>query len=117
VTGVDAANPAWSAAALVRDMPMEPAVIARFLRLAAPAFSRCLARDQFTRDRRSKLVRLATVFNRAERVLGGRARAIEWLISSNRALSFNTPMGLLESRTGLQRVLDVLLRIEQGSFA
>ena len=102
---------------MIRHSRIEPAEIARFLRLGAPAFRRCFERDQFTRGQRSKLVRLGAVLDRAERVLGGRARAIHWLINANRALGFTAPLVLLESRSGMERVQVVLLRIENGYFA
>ena len=108
---------AWSAAILIRESRIEPAEIARFLRLSAPAFHRCLERDRFTRNQRSKLVRLATILARAERILGSRAHAIRWLISANRALGFSAPIGLLETKLGLERVHHTLLRIESGFFA
>lgn len=113
----DSSTVAWSAAAFIRESHIEPADVARFLRLEAPAFHRCMTRDQFTRDHRSKLARVMTVLNRAERVLGGRAQAIRWLIGSNRALNFSSPLVLLESKSGLERVHGVLLRIEIGGFA
>lgn len=102
---------------LVRECRIEPSEIARFLQLTAPAFDRCLRQDRFTRDQRAKLLRLSAVLDRAQRVLGDRARAIGWLTSANRALGFSAPLGLIESRSGTQRVYGVLQRIEQGHFA
>jgi uncharacterized protein (DUF2384 family) len=55
--------------------------------------------------------------DRAERVLGDRARANHWMISANRALNFSAPLTLLESKSSIERVYGVLLRIENGSFA
>ena len=114
---IDNGNSAWSAAVLIRESRIELAEIARFLRLSAPAFRCCLERDRFTRNQRSKLMRLATMLARAERVLGGRTHAIRWLISANRALGFSAPIGLLETKLGLERVHHTLLRIESGFFA
>lgn len=111
------ASVAWSAAAFIRESRIEPADVARFLHLEAPAFHRCMERDRFSRDQRSKLARVMTILNRAERVLGGRAQAIRWLIGSNRALNFSSPLVLLDSKSGLERVHGVLLRIEIGGFA
>lgn len=113
----ESTNEKWSAAAFIRDCSIEPAEVARFLRLEAPTFHRCMTKDQFSRDHRSKLARLMTILNRAERVLGGRSQAIRWLIGTNRALNFSSPLTLLESRSGLERVHGVLLRIEVGGFA
>jgi len=98
-------------------MRLAPPDIARFLRLSAPAFDRCMQQERFTRDQRSQLLRLATVLDRAQRVLGDRARALHWLTSANRALSFSSPLGLLDTRAGTERVYRVLLKLESGRFA
>jgi len=101
----------------VRDVRISPTELARFLRLSAPAFDRCVAHNRFTRDHRSKLLRLSTVLDRAQRVLGDRASATNWVTSANRALSFSVPLALIETRSGTERVFGVLLRIEDGRFA
>lgn len=117
MTGTVPARDDWSTAALIRGSHIEPAEVARFLGLGAPAFHRCMERDRFSRGHRSKLVRLVGVLDRADRILGSRVRAIQWLISSNRALGFSAPLVLLDSRAGLARVQGVLLRMETGCFA
>lgn len=117
MTGAQSARPEWSSAALVREIRIEPAALARYLRLTSIAFERCLARDRFSREQRSKLLRLVTVLDRAERVLGDRARAVHWMINANRALDFSSPLALLDSRSSIERVYGVLLRIESGGFA
>ena len=117
MTATDTTRSGWSASALVRETRLEPAELARYLRVTSLAFDRCLDRDRFSRDQRSKLIRLTAVLDRAERVLGDRARANHWLISANRALNFSAPLTLLESKSSIERVYGVLLRIESGSFA
>lgn len=107
----------WSATALVRDVQLSPTELARFLRLSAPAYQRCVAKDGFTRDHRSKLLRLATVLDRAQRVLGDRTHATYWVTNANRALNFSVPLALIETKSGTDRVYGVLLRIEDGHFA
>ncbi len=116
-TNKNAATSEWSTSALVRETRLEPSELARYLRVTSPAFDRCLDRDRFSRQHRSKLLRLIAVLDRAERVLGDRARAIYWLLSANRALDFNAPLASLDTKSSIARVYEVLLRIENGAFA
>ncbi len=64
-----------------------------------------------------RIVRLVRVAARAERVLGDRAAALDWLGSPNRALSGERPLALLDTDVGAERVLQVLGRIEHGVYA
>jgi len=70
----------------------------------------------FSRAERNKLVRIAHVLDRAQRVLGDKTRGLEWLKHPNRALYFRAPLALLGSKTGTQRVFAALARIEDGGF-
>lgn len=108
---------AGTAAELVDRLRLPPAELARFLRLSAPAFDRALHGDRFTRDHRSRLLRLVLVLDRAQRVLGDRTRATDWLKASNRALGFSAPLALVDTKAGTERVYGVLSRIEDGRFA
>jgi len=112
-----AQDSSWSAAALVGEVRLSPAELARFLQLSAPAFDRCLQQNRFTRGHRSLLRRLATVLDRAQRVLGDHARATQWMTSANRALNFSAPLALIETTSGTERVYGLLLKIEEGRFA
>lgn len=114
---MEAGRVGWTASALVRETRIEPAELARFLRLTAPVFARNMVGERFTRAHLSKLTRLVTILDRAERVLGDRARAVLWVRSSNRVFGFSTPLDLLETRSGVDRVCGVLSRIENGQFA
>lgn len=109
--------PPWTGALSGPAVEVNPADVARYLGLSTPGFQRRLLADRFTRDHRSKLLRLATVLERAQRVLGGRARAVTWVTSNNRALGFSPPLALMGTRPGAARLLELLLRIETGRFA
>ncbi len=91
--------------------------LARVLNLSEPAYLRRKAKDRFSRADRSQLVRIGLVLERAQRVLGARARGMEWLKSPNRALFFSAPLALLGSKEGAQRVFALLARMEEGAFA
>ena len=91
--------------------------LARLLGLSAPAYERRRLKNDFSRTQRNMLARVANIIERAQRVLGDRARAQQWLIHPNRALGSSTPLALLETREGTQRVYSILMRIEGGAFA
>lgn len=64
-----------------------------------------------------RAVRLARVIARANKVLGNFDKARGWLMHTNRALGNVIPFSLLDTDLGAQAVLDVLGRIEHGSFS
>jgi putative toxin-antitoxin system antitoxin component (TIGR02293 family) len=71
----------------------------------------------FSRAETARLLRVAHVLDLAERRLGDRTRGLQWLKHQNRALSFATPLSLLETRVGTERVIALLDRIGGGAFA
>ena len=72
---------------------------------------------KLSRAEKNRLLRIAYVLERAERLLGNRDRGLEWLKHPNRALRFTTPLFQLETSAGTERVLDVLGRMGTGAFA
>lgn len=65
-------------------------------------------------DESDRVMRVARVFARAQRVLGDRDRAAAWLRRANRALGDALPLDLLDTDIGAADVEDVLVRIEHG---
>lgn len=65
----------------------------------------------------AKLVRLARVVGRAKEIFEDLDLALDWLKSSNAALSGATPLSLLDTEIGAESVMDVLGRVEHGVFA
>lgn len=55
------------------------------------------------------------VYQRAEEALGDRQKAQRWMTKANRALGGVAPASLLDSPDGIEQVLAVLLRIENGT--
>ncbi len=64
-----------------------------------------------------RLYRLASAPAKAEAVFGNRAKAVRWLHSSNRALQGETPLSVLDTDIGAQRLRDVLGRLEHGVYS
>ena len=104
-------------ATLVEATGLSATQLAHLLGLSAPSYERRRLTDNFSTTQRNKLARIVSVVERAHRVLGGRARAQQWLTHPNRALRFSTPLALLATPEGMQRVDGILMRIEAGAFA
>jgi putative toxin-antitoxin system antitoxin component (TIGR02293 family) len=64
-----------------------------------------------------RLMRLVRLRAKAEDVLGTRAKALQWLEASNRALEGAAPLSLLDTDIGTQAAEAVLTRIEYGVFS
>ncbi len=64
----------------------------------------------------AKLVRLARVVERAEKVFEDFDASLDWLKSPNAAMFGATPLSLLDTDIGGESVLDTLGRIEHGVF-
>ena len=105
------------ATTLVEATQLSAVQLAQLLGLSAPSYERRRSTDNFSTTQRNKLARIANVVERAHRVLGGGIRAQQWLTHPNRALRFSTPLALLETREGMQRVDGILMRMEAGAFA
>ena len=60
------------------------------------------------------LVKVEAIMGRANDVLGSSDAAMRWLGTPVRALDFATPISLLASEEGAQRVNDVLGQMEHG---
>jgi uncharacterized protein (DUF2384 family) len=60
---------------------------------------------------------MITLFVLASEVLGSNWRALKWLVSKNRALGRRPIMLAWLDPRGCQQVMDVLDRIEDGTFS
>ena len=87
--------------------------------LAVP--ERTLARRKVQRrlrpDESDRLVRLAWIAAYAEEVLGGRAKAADWLRTPNRALGTDPPVARLDTDLGTRQIEAVLGRIAHGVYS
>jgi len=68
-------------------------------------------------DESDRLYRFSRVLAHAEKVLGTRANATQWLHRPNRALNGIPPLTLLDTDIGATEVDDVLGRLEHGVFS
>lgn len=64
-----------------------------------------------------RLLRYARIAARAEEVFEDEQVAKNWLKRPNQALGGETPLGLLDTETGVEQVNQVLTRIEYGVYS
>jgi putative toxin-antitoxin system antitoxin component (TIGR02293 family) len=64
-----------------------------------------------------RVLRLGRAIAAAADVLGSREKAADWIRSKLPALDGSSPLDLLDTDVGLQRVLDILTRIEYGVYS
>ena len=57
---------------------------------------------------------IATIIERAAEVIGDRQEAVRWLGTPVRALDYATPISILATAEGAERVTDVLGQMERG---
>ena len=105
------------------------AKVAEYCDISEAEIAALLATSERTISRRKKdnkplniseadrLYRLARIFARALEIFESIDKAREWLKESNRALAGATPLELLDTDMGTQKVDDLLNRIEYGFYS
>lgn len=88
-----------------------------WLRLSARTLARRKASRRLDAEQSERLLRLASVWTRANDVFGSELGARAWLRAKNRALKGEIPLSLLDTDIGAQAVEDELVRIEYGIHA
>jgi len=109
----------WTASvsAMINATQLSRAELSLSLGISESALEQRRLNGKFYRSEHAKVVRIALVLERAQRVFSDRAQGLTWLKHPNRVLFYSAPLDLLGSKAGLQRVLAALSRIEDGSFA
>jgi putative toxin-antitoxin system antitoxin component (TIGR02293 family) len=100
--------------ALLGALGVPREMLAETLRLPLRTLARRKRERRLLPEESDRLYRMARVFARARAVLGDRARAASWLCRPNRALGGEVPVQLLDTDIGVQRVDEILGRIEHG---
>lgn len=60
---------------------------------------------------------ITEIVAKGSKVFGGRDKFLDWMNHPNKTLNNKTPMSLLNSKLGMDLVLDELGRIEHGVFS
>lgn len=91
--------------------------VVRTLGMSERTFARRKAGSVLTVEESDRLMRLFRLLDRAELVIGDRARAQRWLNTANRGLDGRDPLSMASTETGAAMVFDLLGRIEHGVFS
>ncbi|WP_092406672.1 MbcA/ParS/Xre antitoxin family protein [Pseudomonas sp. NFACC02] len=70
----------------------------------------------WSNEHRCFITRREVVLATAQRVLGARADAEEWVMHPARGFDYQSPCGLLSTQSGYRRVLGFLMQIEYGVY-
>ncbi|MEO8408999.1 MAG: antitoxin Xre-like helix-turn-helix domain-containing protein [Propionivibrio sp.] len=103
--------------ALTRTLRVTQSELAAALGIPERTLARRKKEGRLNSEESAKLVRLARVVERAEKVFDGLDAALSWLKSPNAALSGAVPLTLMDTDIGAESVLDTIGRVEHGVFA
>src|SRR5215472_1307215 len=102
---------------LAEKLAVERKTLARVVGISDRTLSRRLTHaSRLSPEESDRTVRVARVMAQATDTLGSSEKASRWLNSPNRALDGQTPLGLLDTDTGVREVETVLGRIEWGLY-
>ncbi len=91
--------------------------IAELLPVGERTIQRYTNSERFNQVTSEHILQIAEVVVRGKEVFDESRRLLDWLNSVCKALGDRTPLSLLNSRFGIELVLDELGRIEHGVFA
>jgi putative toxin-antitoxin system antitoxin component (TIGR02293 family) len=103
---------------LAKAMQLNSNELAAATEIPISTLSRRKKAGRLQPDESDRLVRLATVFNRAIDLFeGDKARAAEWFRTPKKALNQASPLEYSDTEIGIQEVTDLIGRLEHGVFS
>jgi len=91
--------------------------MSRFLGITSRTLQRRRTQNVLGKEESAQLVRLARIYQRAVNILGSHQDAVAWLRHPNITLGNKTPLDLMDTPLGEERVHALLSRIEQGVYS
>jgi putative toxin-antitoxin system antitoxin component (TIGR02293 family) len=111
---VRAGLPFATLSAVMAQYDLARDVVCTILRLSRRNYLRRKEQGRLSPDESDRLYRLARVLAHADRVFEDPAESGDWIRTPNEALGKQQPLALLDTDIGVQRVDQVLGRIEHG---
>jgi putative toxin-antitoxin system antitoxin component (TIGR02293 family) len=99
---------------LAANLKVSLRALSQLLNVAERTIQRKADQDLLDSSTTEQVLQLAEVFSRGQGVFGSSTRFQQWINTGNLTLGGKRPMELLQSRFGMQMVLDELGRIEYG---
>jgi putative toxin-antitoxin system antitoxin component (TIGR02293 family) len=110
--------PAESVPALAEKLHIGNAVLSRKLGIPQRTLTRRISKASLLTPAESdRTVRVARVYANAMRLIGDEQKAVQWLVTPNRALGGEKPLDQLDTDTGARVVEDILGRIAYGVYS
>lgn len=110
--------PASAVKALAERLDMGNTVLSRKLGIPQRTLTRRLSgRSRLTAAESDRTVRLARVYATAVEMIGDEEKAVQWLLTPNRALGGERPLDQLDTDLGARAVEDILGRIAYGVYS
>jgi putative toxin-antitoxin system antitoxin component (TIGR02293 family) len=110
--------PATSVTVLAGRLSLGNAVLSRKLGIPQRTITRRLSQHaRLTAAESDRTARLARVYANAVEMIGDEPRAVQWLLTPNRALGGERPLDWLDTDVGAREVEDVLGRIAYGVYS
>jgi len=110
--------PATSVTTLAKKLAVGNTELLQKLGIAQRTMTRRLSQHgRLTATESDRAARLARVYANAVEMIGDEVRAIQWLVTPNRALDGQRPLDQLDTDVGAREVEDVLGRIAYGVYS
>jgi putative toxin-antitoxin system antitoxin component (TIGR02293 family) len=110
--------PATTVTSLAVKLSLGTAVLSRKLGIPQRTLTRRLSQQaRLTAAESDRAARLARVYANAIEMIGDEERAVQWLLTPNRALGGERPLDRLDTDVGAREVEDVLGRIAYGVYS
>jgi len=110
--------PASTVTVLAGRLDVGNAALSRKLGIARRTLTRRLSRGaRLTAAESDRTARLARVYANAIEMIGDESKAVEWLLTPNRALGGERPLDQLDTDLGARTVEDILGRIAYGVYS
>lgn len=91
--------------------------LTKYLHVSERTLQRYKPDQELSAELSDRLIQLAKVYAKAVDVFEDEQIAVKWLKQPNRALGDTIPMEYLDNSSGIEIILDELIRIEHGVFA
>jgi putative toxin-antitoxin system antitoxin component (TIGR02293 family) len=93
-------------------------LLVKVMHIPARTLARRKASGSFTPEESERLLRLATLFDKATGLFeGDSAAAVKWLQAPNQALGNRPPLELAQTEVGARAVEDLIGRLEFGVYS
>jgi putative toxin-antitoxin system antitoxin component (TIGR02293 family) len=110
--------PANSVTMLAEKLDLPNTALSQKLGIPQRTLTRRLSRrSRLTSVESDRIVRLARVYASAVEIIGDEKKAVQWLLTPNRALGGERPLDQLDTDVGARQVEDILGRIAYGVYS